>query len=235
MLLGTRARSIVQVPLLDRETPCFRPTQAVYLMNEVYGLMPSPTYDLTDEQCEFQPGAVVFCKEVYEGKSVCLRAETLHPVQLNALVGLPLTGASRAGEMAMFWFGESRAVQTSRGIKQRPEYSLHPQCSWRLFGGDSMLMGSSDLYYPADGREDRSDFDWDTPGASRRDALMKDLLDSEERLTIMQIELGIAGALKLHFEHDYCLELMPDNSLNEEYWRLFKPGTDDQYLVATGV
>ncbi|GGG95204.1 hypothetical protein [Silvibacterium dinghuense] len=234
MLKSVNSRFTVYVRLLNEGTPCSRPTSAVHLKNGAYSLLPTADYDSNDEEWEFVPGSIVFCEEARDGGSAFLRAEKLHPVQLSALVGLPLIGANRAGELATFSFGALREVQTSRGVRQKPDLALHLQCAWRLVGGDSVLLGSSDLYYPADGREDRSDFNWDIPGASRRDALMEELMRGDERLTVVNAELGIAGALKIQFNQNYCFEIMPNNSIDDEYWRLFKPGTDDEHLVIEG-
>ncbi|MFT4113407.1 hypothetical protein [Silvibacterium sp.] len=231
MLKSVYNRFTVYVRLLNEGTPCSRPAVAVYLRDGAYSLLPSADYDSNDEQWEFRPGSIVLCEEVRKDGDVFLQAEKLHPIQLNALVGLPLTGATRAGAMAMFSFGTVRDVQTPRGIRQKPDFSLHPQCAWRLVGGDSVLLGSSDLYYPADGSEDCSNFDWDIPSASRRDVLMGDLMRGSDQLIVTRAELGLAGALHIWFDQNYCLEIMPNNSIEDEYWRLFKPGTNDRHLV----
>jgi hypothetical protein len=133
--------------------------------------------------------------------------------------------------MAMFSFGEVRTIETARGPKPAAEYALHPQCAWRITAAHTVLIGSSDLYQPADGREDLTDFDWDQPWANRMDVLMRDLLDGDSSLVVESFEFGRAGAIAIALGQDRYLEVFPNNSHEEEYWRLFRPGTDDRHLV----
>jgi len=134
----------------------------------------------------------------------------------------------------MFSFGEIRSIETPRGLKKVADYALHPQCAWRLSEGETVLMGSSDLYYPADGREDLSDFDWDEPQASRLDLLMSVLIRDDEPMLVESVLIGRAGFLQICLSRDRCLEVFPDNSLEDEYWRLFRPGKEESHLVMGG-
>lgn len=51
----------VYLPLLEEGTPTLRPTQAIFLGNDLYQLLPTPDYDPEDEVWEFPPGSVVRC------------------------------------------------------------------------------------------------------------------------------------------------------------------------------
>lgn len=221
----------VYVGLLDEGVPCWRPTTAIYLGDGAYRLLSSPDYDVAGEKWAFDPGSIVDCEEVEDSDSVFLRASALHPIQPNDLVGKRLSWASRVGGMAIFSFGEERMVETRRGPKPTAEYALHPQCSWRITAGDAVLIGSSDLYEPADGREDLTDFDWDQPMASRLDVLMRNLLDGDSGLVVESFNFGRAGSISIALGQDRHLEVFPNNSLGEEYWRLFRPGTAYRHLV----
>lgn len=221
----------IYVRLLDEGTPCHRPAEAVYLGDGVYRLLATPDYEQANEHWEFEPGSIVCCDEMRDSDSIFLRASELHPIQPRALVGMPLSGATRAGSMAMFSFGEIRTIQTPRGPKKAAEFALHLQCAWRLIEGEAVLMGSSDLYYPAGGSEDGSDFDWDEPGANRRDVLMTALMRNDGLFLVEKVILGRAGALQVFLKGDRCLEVFPDNSLEDEYWRLFRPGTENLHLA----
>ena len=220
----------VYVALLEEGVPCWRPTTAIYLGDGAYRLLATPDYDAAGEKWEFKPDSVVNCEEVQDTGTVLLRTSALHPVQPNDLVGKRLSGAYRAGGMAMFSFGELRMVETPRGPKPTAEYALHPQCAWRIAAGDAVLIGSSDLYEPADGREDLTGFDWDQPGVNRLDVLMRDLLDSDSSLVVENFKFGRAGAISIALGQDRNLEVFPNDS-HDEYWRLFRPGTDYRHLV----
>jgi len=221
----------VYVGLLDDGVPCWRPTTAIYLGEGAYRLLATSDYDVAGEKWAFEPGSIVECEEAQDSGAVFLRVSALHPVQPNDLVGKRLSGAYRAGEMAMFSFGELRMVETRRGPKPTAEYALHPQCAWRITAGEAVLIGSSDLYEPADGREDLTDFDWDQPMASRLDVLMRDLLDGDSGLVVEGFEFGLAGAISIDLGRDRHLEVFATNSLGVEYWRLFRPGTEHRHLV----
>jgi hypothetical protein len=231
MLRANSPLFTVYVGLLDEGVPCSRPTQAIHLGGGVYRLLPTPDYEFAEERWEFEPESIVYCEAIQNSGSEFLRAFALHPIQLRDLVGKPLSGATRAGGMAMFSFGEIRSVQTPRGPKKAAEYALHPQCAWRLCEGETVLIGSADLYYPADGREDCSNFDWDEPGANLRDVLATSLLQDDGYLIVEKAVFGRAGVLQIFLERDRCLEVFPNNSVEDEYWRLFRPGTDDLHLV----
>jgi hypothetical protein len=221
----------VYVALLEEGVPCWRPTQAIYFGDGAYRILPTSDFDRADEEWAFEPGSVVDCEEVQDAGSVFLRAISLHPIQPKSLIGKRLSGATRAGAMAMFSFGEVRPVETSRGPKPAAEYALHPQCAWRITAGEAVLIGSSDLYRPADGRDDQTDFDWDQPGASRLDVRMRELLEGDLSLVVENFEFGRAGAISIALGQDRHLEVFPNNSLDEEYWRLFRPGTNYRHLV----
>ncbi len=49
----------VFVRLLDEGTPCFRPTLAEEVQNDLYRLLSTPDYDREDEEWELKPGALV--------------------------------------------------------------------------------------------------------------------------------------------------------------------------------
>jgi hypothetical protein len=125
--------------------------------------------------------------------------------------------------MAMFAFGEARITDTPRGPRKAAEYALHLQCAWRLREDEAVLIGSSDLYTPTDPAEDKSNFDWDEPQATRRDVLMAELLKDERPLVVEQVLFGNAGALQILFQEGLCLEVFPENTVDDEYWRLLRP------------
>src|SRR5712691_8128852 len=98
-----------------------------------------------------------------------------------ALNGKTLWRCLRASAMATFDFGQRRKVLGFRGNeKEVGELALHVQCAWRITRTDRVVVGSSDLNYPADYREDEavpSDFDWDRD-PNRRDKLLRLLFEN---------------------------------------------------------
>ena len=153
-----------------------------------------------------------------------------------ALVGLPLWSSGRAGDLQWFAFGDRRTVTTSNGkAKEVGEFALHVQCPWRIVRDDRVVVGSSDLYYPADeAAEVPEDFDWDGV-VTRRDRRVAALFENETgAFAVQRIDVGDAGALRIAFDKGYALELFPHDSVTDEDWRLFRPYLDDPHLVVTG-
>ncbi|HWF38600.1 MAG TPA: hypothetical protein VG322_08780, partial [Candidatus Acidoferrales bacterium] len=102
----------------------------------------------------------------------------------SALVGKPLWQCRRAADMAMFQFGRRRKIQNVRGEwREVGDIALHVQCRWRLLRDGLIVIGSSDLYYPAEFEEGGNvpdEFDWDTDN-NLRDKLLDRLFNSDTR------------------------------------------------------
>ncbi|MBZ5671658.1 MAG: hypothetical protein LAO04_18265 [Acidobacteriia bacterium] len=155
------------------------------------------------------------------------------------LLGKPLWTCRRAGDMATFQFGErKKALDFYARPSEVGEYALHVQCAWRITCGDELVVGSRDLYYPADYHDTREDlppeFDWDRD-PNRRDKLLDSLFGNGTREFVVQrIEAGAAGSLHIALSDGYSLDVFPYDSLGGEHWRLFIPGKDEPHFVVTG-
>jgi hypothetical protein len=154
---------------------------------------------------------------------------------LSPLVSKPLWGRARAADMEMFAFG-NRVRATLGGPREVGEYMLHVQCPWRVRTYDQLIVGSDDLFSPADDVDD-ADFDWDVEGKSRRDRELTELFtpwDADPPLVegVTADELG--GAV-IALDNGMTLELFPAESGDgegEELWRLL-PADDDHFVVTT--
>ncbi|MCC6629801.1 MAG: hypothetical protein IT340_20670 [Chloroflexi bacterium] len=159
---------------------------------------------------------------------------------LQCLVGLPMWGAGRAGEMEWFQFGEQRALVTKEGSAPRVvgSYALHIQCAWRLVGHDAIIVASQDRYFPAgpDPYAATDTFDWDQPGANRCDQRINDFIaKAATDLIVSSLKhVDAVGSFTLTFAGAIVLEVFPDSSLEGEHWRLLSPGTDKEHFVVTG-
>jgi hypothetical protein len=158
---------------------------------------------------------------------------------LSELVGTAMWTCRRAADMATFQFGQRKQVHNFYGHpKEVGEYALHVQCAWRIVRGDTVAVGSRDLYSPAQHPESESipeDFDWDRD-PNRRDSLLDALFDGGKReFHVRRVDAGSGGTCRIEFAEGICLELFPDDSFAHEHWRLF--GTDDggPQVVTTGV
>jgi len=160
---------------------------------------------------------------------------------LSVLVGLPLWDSGRAADLQWFHFGKSRTVITRKGTsKEVGDYALHVQCAWRILASDSIVVGSSDLYYPPGNPRDRpDDFDWEVPEGNRRDQRIRLFMQEHaaQPLVVTSVEADKVGSIRLSLTHGYSMEVFPDDSVNDEYsehWRLFQPSTETEHFVITG-
>ncbi len=68
----------VYVRLMDEGTNVFRPTTGIPLGGDLYRLMPTPSYELDDEDWQFPPGTIVRCiYEIRDGEEILVADESL--------------------------------------------------------------------------------------------------------------------------------------------------------------
>jgi hypothetical protein len=153
------------------------------------------------------------------------------------LTGAALWAFRRIADLAVFHFGEKAQVKTFQGeTAEVGRYALHVQCAWRIAREDSVVVGSGDLYAPAGitTKQFRSDFDWKRD-PTRLDELMGLLFKNGARQFLVRtVEVGVGSSLCLGLDSGLVLEIFPDDSLCEEYWRLLQPGKDEPHFVVAG-
>jgi hypothetical protein len=159
-------------------------------------------------------------------------------LQLTELIGKALWACRRAADMATFQFGRRNPVQTFDGRSSEVgDYSLHVQCPWRMVKGESVFVGSQDLYFPAsyDASESIPEgFQWDTD-PNRRDSLLKAFFEGgTKEFVVSRVDAGKGGAARIEFAEGITLEVFPADSLAHEHWRLIAHEGGPQ-IVMTGV
>ena len=158
---------------------------------------------------------------------------------LEPLIGMPWWKAHRAADLQVFGFGARRPITNRRGKQVLVgEYSLHVQCGWRISGAFGIIVARRDLYYPAglDPYRDRGNFRYDGPVPNRRDEQIAALLEARQdrHLMVTSAEANDLGGFCLRFCDGFLLEVFPDDSLDEEHWRLLEPDVDTPHFVVTG-
>ncbi|GAC1542962.1 MAG: hypothetical protein NVS2B7_16420 [Herpetosiphon sp.] len=159
--------------------------------------------------------------------------------QLQVLVGKPLWAIGRAYVIWWFHFGSARTVPSNRGgTRTVGEVALHVQCPWRIVCPDSVVVGFADREFPAgaDPYTDPPNFDWHIQGVNRCDERIAMILGLrvDNPFVVQEIRVGMAGSFGICLTDHYALEVFPDHSLEDEYWRLFRPGVEDSHFVVTG-
>lgn len=155
---------------------------------------------------------------------------------LAPLIGESLWSSGRAADLEWFQFGERKTVKDYRGEERVVgSYALHVQCAWRITCHDKVVVASRDLYSPSgESSEPAENFHWDT-SPNRRDLQIEELFQHETRqFLVIDIEVRRAGSFTLLLEEGYMLDVFPDDSMQGEYWRLFKPYTGAPHFVLTG-
>lgn len=157
---------------------------------------------------------------------------------LGVLVNLPIQSAGRTGNLFWIHFGSTYVVDDRKGtLCDVGEFALHIQCAWRIVQDESIFVGSGDLFYPAgDPFDDRDDFEWDRPGANRCDERIEQLIEHAriDPPVVESLSVDSTGGFRLVFGR-HALEAIPDTSVIDEHWRLFRPIFEDRHLVFSGV
>lgn len=156
---------------------------------------------------------------------------------LQALTGLPLANVSRAANMLMFGFGGPRTIPARQGgTREVTEFALHVQCPWRLCDSERVLIGSVDIYYPADLPESDpvpDSFNWDIAGANRCDRFFQSFMAVRAVVPIFvtTVDTDQFGGFRLNFSASFQIEAFPNGGTPSEEWRLFKPGEKEHFVM----
>jgi hypothetical protein len=73
---------------------------------------------------------------------------------------------------------------------------------------------------------------WDQGGPTRLDertAIFHQVLDANSPV-VESVKADEAGGVRLAFSSEYALEIFPDHTLEDEYWRLFEPHQNRQHF-----
>jgi hypothetical protein len=156
--------------------------------------------------------------------------------ELNALKGLGLWACGRAADLQWLQFGAKHTVHKwPNGTKEVGDYALHIQCAWRFRGPNGIVVGSRDRYYPkGDNAVAEEGFEWDLPGGNRCDERIEMFQREYFPLNVVGVTADDSGGFILALNSGFFFDVFPDDSLNEELWRLFEPSTENPHFVFEG-
>jgi hypothetical protein len=156
--------------------------------------------------------------------------------RLQVLVGLLLIDAGRTLTLEWFDFGSNVPTQNA-ATTLIGRYAIDTEEAWHIVGLEGIVVGSRDRLYPAgeDPYKDLLEFDWDHPGVNRCDERILQFLNERKDapLIVQSVEANNWGGIKINFSANYILEIFPDGSLDNDYWRLFEPGKKSRHFVVT--
>jgi hypothetical protein len=158
--------------------------------------------------------------------------------ELRVLIGQPLIDIGRAA-LQWFTFGPSHTITGPQNCTQEVrEYALHIQCPWRITGPYGIVAGSGDLSYAAGDDPHARIPAWKLArqGENRCDERVRMLLyhARQHALIVEEVHADDVGSLTIHFNAGYTLAVFPNDTLEEEYWRFFRPYADEPHFLVTG-
>jgi hypothetical protein len=156
--------------------------------------------------------------------------------ELQGLLGLPLRDLGRSSDLVWFIFGNLRIVKGRNGKEKRVgDYALHVQCSWRLTKDSSILIAHRDIYVPSDDVNVEK-FEWDVPGNNRFDQRVNEVFaENLSSILVNNVVADNIGGVQISFTDSFAIDIFPDQSTNDEFWRLLRPEDASSYhFVVTG-
>ena len=152
--------------------------------------------------------------------------------ELKVLVEKPLSNIGRAGNLLWLSLGEKIVTIDINGCEVlKGKYALHIQCSWRLTMGSRIIVGSQDFYIPRTGLSE-NDFNWDIQGQNRFDEKIKEFKKmAESKTKVVEVSADEFGGIKISFDSGIRLEVFPEDSLEEEFWRFIEFGKKSKHFV----
>ncbi len=168
-----------------------------------------------------------------------IKAQVLR--HLAHLVGQKLSIARRAADLRGFHFGLVTPLPDGGDSGQ---LVLHLQCPWRIDGPRGIVTGRSDLWEPADPREEL-DFDaWDYEQGNLQDRRIGELLgtyapgkrsyaNESDGLVVEAVDADDFGGVVLSLSDGLRLVVFPSGSAGED-WRLFRPSSPGHVVVSGG-
>jgi hypothetical protein len=55
-----------------------------------------------------------------------------------------------------------------------------------------------------------------------------------KQFLVREVVVGVAGSLSIGMVGDLSLDILPNNSLKDEYWRFFKPISREAHIIVSG-
>lgn len=151
------------------------------------------------------------------------------------LKGLTLTKTTRNELVQFFHFGNTHYTTPQGLILDVGALVLMVNCPWQLQqnGGDTIkhdevFMRKREAGLPS------AKFDWKVPGANLRDQRLKELIQLNPSIPVVETELQENNGFILRFTENIQLIVTPDPAKEQETdWQLFS-NTGDNFSVMAG-
>ena len=116
-----------------------------------------------------------------------------------------------------------------------PEFSLHLQTHWRFRDGDTILLGSRDIYHPFS--KDIDEDSWDYSEANRPDCessvfdvVSRQVSAALRKQYVTSSSMTAYGDIRIEFSNGYIFEAFVPDSTKREEWRLIDTNKDTHFV-----
>lgn len=139
----------------------------------------------------------------------------------------------RAAAMCWIGFGQDVLTLNRKGERLVAEYALHIQCSFRISHNNSILLTNLDMFEPNEKVIDLENFDWDIQGNNTFDICSKALTELFEnnQIVVKDVNVSKIGDLTITLSNNYVIEVFINANFDDEAWRFFLSGSDEEHFV----
>ena len=116
-----------------------------------------------------------------------------------------------------------------------PEFSLHLQTHWRFRDGDTILLGSRDIYHPFSKGIDEDCWDYAETNrpdceSSIFDVVSKQVSAALKKQYVTSSTMTAYGDIRIDFSNGYVFEAFVPDSAKQEEWRLIDHNADEHFI-----
>ena len=137
----------------------------------------------------------------------------------------------RTADMLWIHFGEMLKTKNYKGIEiEKGSYGLHVQCPWRFLHHGKLILGNMDINIPIEGVFE-SEFDCFEIGKSVFDENVLKIRQRLLPLKVLAVSVDGIGNLKIKFENELVLEVIPNSGVKMEFWRFINNKTREHMVI----
>lgn len=147
----------------------------------------------------------------------------------------------RVLDMLCISFGDTISAEKicigNRSVYRRtiPEFSLHLQTHWRFLYGNTILLGSGDIYTPFSKDVDENKWDYSVVGRPDSESSVFDVVCNQVSKAlkghhVAESSVTSFGDIRIVFTNGYVFEAFVSDSVKTEEWRLIDTEADTHFI-----
>ncbi|WP_026464411.1 hypothetical protein [Adhaeribacter aquaticus] len=144
--------------------------------------------------------------------------------ELQQLLGLPFTKATRLGQIQYFHFGKAQVTNSNGLVLDVGAWTLEVSCMWEIQKAGTVAIAYQEVELPREFQAlPNPAFNPQVPGSTLRDRKLQELIQKPE-LKVLKASASAAGVLEIELEENTNLLINPGQGILESepfYWSLF--------------